>query len=154
MLGNGAKTQVAAKKALSEFSLQDLDGGEKRQPAGGATKLSDDDPSRYELARTQRAEELARRERRNNMTEEGQFVLASEVETQVRRQIAQEIAAFESSVIREGARKIADDLGVDYKKARQILKGIWRDYRAERSGVKSGEAAQAKLSEEEKARNF
>ncbi len=154
MLGNGAKTQVAAKKALAEFSLQDLDDGEKRQAAGGATKLNDDDPSRYEMARTQRAEELARRERRNNLVDEGLFVLASEVETQVRRQIGQEIAAFETSVIRDGARNIADQLGVDYKKARQILRMVWREYRSGRKDVKADEAKMATLSEVENEMNF
>ncbi|PKP67930.1 MAG: hypothetical protein CVT83_07585, partial [Alphaproteobacteria bacterium HGW-Alphaproteobacteria-5] len=114
MLGNGAET----KRALATLQERGQDtpapAPKSRQIDGG--ELVEKDPDRYELARTQKTEEEARKLRRLNAEAEGTFLLASEVERQIARQMAQEIAEFET-VLRDGARRVADKLGVDFKTA-------------------------------------
>ena len=151
MLGNGAKTR----QRLDEVELLSSAEPERATPDGaGATLLSAKDPTRYELARTQEVEEKARRARRQNEAEEGNWVLASEVVSETARQIQMEIAAIESAVLRTGARRIADELGVDFKAARAILTDVWREHRAHRSEQKAAEADAAQLSEAEKKADF
>lgn len=151
LLGNGAKTRR---------SLEEVDGPEDAsiggfdQAGAGATLLSAKDPSRYELARTQELEEKARRARRQNEAEEGSWVLASEVAAETARQMQMEIAAIESSVLRTGARRLADELGVDFKAARAILVRVWREYRGQRSAEKSAEAEGAEMTEAEREADF
>ena len=139
MLGNGAATKRALERT----------GEEPRQEAGreagaGATGLPSRDPDRYELARTLKAEEEARRLRRQNLVEEKSFLLASETELEVRRLIGREVAEFET-VIRDGARAVADRLGVDYREARAILLETWRAHRGARSATLSAEAEGATM---------
>ncbi|WP_026756683.1 hypothetical protein [Sediminimonas qiaohouensis] len=148
MLGNGAKTRR---------SLEDVDLPKQVEPErapSDATLLPAKDPTRYELARTQELEEKARRARRQNETEEGNWVLASEVAAETARQIHMEIASIESSVLRTGARRLADELGIDFKAARAILTQVWREYRAHRSEQKAAEADAAPLSEAEHEVDF
>ncbi len=140
MLGNGAKT----KAAISGAELRPSTEGQ------GATKLSDNDGDGYTLARTQKTQEEARRLRRQNAESEGTYVLASEVTLQTQKLIAQEIAEFES-VLRDGARKIADDLGVDFKSARAILIDQWRSHRARRAEALTKRAASGSMTDAEKA---
>ncbi|UWR36163.1 hypothetical protein [Sulfitobacter sp. W074] len=151
MLGNGAKTR----RSLDEIEdTSDDDAGKPPRDGEGATLLSAKDPSRYELARTQELEERARRARRQNESEEGNWVLASEVHSETARQIQMEIASIESSVLRGGARRIADELGVDFKEARAILTQVWREYRGQRSEQKTAEADAATLSPSEDEVDF
>ncbi|MBP1806471.1 hypothetical protein [Rubellimicrobium aerolatum] len=133
MMGNGAGTRQA-------LAVQ-REMGEQAPPrmlplppptGGGATELPAGDGDRYELARTLKAEEEARRLRRQNLEAEGTFVLAAEAARQTQRLIAQEVAEFET-VLREASRRVADELGVDYKSVRQILVATWRGHRAHRS---------------------
>ncbi|WP_421998186.1 hypothetical protein [Roseovarius confluentis] len=151
MLGNGAKTR----RSLEDLEQPDQVEPETSAPQGaGATVLAPKDPTRYELARTQELEEKARRARRQNEAEEGSWVLASEVAAETARQLQMEIASIESSVLRTGARRLADELGVDFKEARAILTQVWREYRAHRSEQKAAEADAAQLSESEKEADF
>ncbi|WP_375261843.1 hypothetical protein [Palleronia sp.] len=151
MLGNGAKTRR---------SLEDMEPPEQAEPefgtsgGAGATLLPAKDPTRYEMARTQELEEKARRARRQNEAEEGNWVLASEVAAETARQMQMEIASIESSVLRAGARRLADDLGIDFKAARAILNEVWREYRSHRSEQKAAEAEAVHLSEAEDEADF
>ena len=81
-------------------------------------------------------------------------MLASVVANETMRQMAQEIAQIESSVIRTGARRIADELGVDFREARVILTEVWREYRTGRAAVKAEEAESADLTDDEQAEDF
>ena len=135
MLGNGAAT----KRAIPGLSVpahpvaRDDDEDDIPSPgAAGAEQLSARDPDRYELARIQKTEEEARKLRRQNAEAEGTVVLASEVQLQTARLIGQEIAEFEN-VLREAARRVADEMGVDFKAVRQILVAAWRAHRARRA---------------------
>jgi len=123
MLGNGRAT----KRALSALAGDDApDATMSRDEAPAVRRgetLDDRDPDRYELARIQKIEEEARRLRRANAEAEGTMVLASAVHRQVARQIAQEVAEFES-VLRDAARqKTSDGLsepGRGYCRARAV----------------------------------
>ena len=154
MMGNGAGTRHAL-RALEPGDGPD--GGAATAPAieppVGASELPGGDADRYELARTQKAEEEARRLRRMNAEAEGRYVLASEVELQVRRRIGQEVSEFET-VLREGARRLADRLGVDFREARAELIAAWRDHRAGRAQALEADAAEAALSELEAAEDI
>ena len=152
MLGNGAKTS----EALARLSGSEPAGGEGGDPERDLPQdpAGSEAPSRYELARTLKAEEDARAARRRNREAEDTLVLASVVANETARQIAQEIAQIESSVIRTGARRIADDMGVGFREARVILTEVWREYRTGRAAVKAEEAEAAQLSAEEQAEDF
>lgn len=149
MMGNGAATKRTV-KALSR-------GDDVPAPRPADQRPSDlldpQDPDRYEMARTAKAEEEARRLRRQNAEAEGQFVLASEAARQTKRIIAQEIAQFET-MLRDAARKVADELGVDYRETRQILIATWRQHRGQRSEALSQQAEQAEPTDEETAEDF
>ena len=101
------------------------------------------------MARAQKAVEETRRLRRQNLQDEGTFVLASEVERQVARIVGQEVAEFEA-VIRAGARAVADRMGVDFKSVRQVLMEVWRGHRSVRSSALAVEAEAADLSDAER----
>jgi hypothetical protein len=134
MLGNGAETRRALDAVQAGKGDTKAATAAPKEPAAGASELPQKDPDRYEMARTQKAEEEARRLRRQNAEAEGTYVLASEVERQVAKVMAQEIAEVDS-VLREGARKVADSLGVDYKSVRQLLTETWRAHRSGRADV-------------------
>jgi hypothetical protein len=155
MMGNGAGTRAALKEIQAGGAAQPPAPVARRsQPTtSGATELGDNDPERYKLARTEKAEEEARRLRRQNAEAEGRFVLASEVNHTVARMIGQEIAEVET-VLRDGARKIADDMGVDFKTARQILVNTWREHRGKRSNQLDLQAKAAELTETEALENI
>ncbi len=57
-----------------------------------------------------------------------------------------QLTAEVESVLREGARRVADDLGVDFREVRKILMDQWRGHRERRSGTLSREALEAGLS--------
>jgi transcriptional regulator with XRE-family HTH domain len=149
MMGNGASTR----KALRGLAF---DGGEAIAPpvpeSSGRSKtdgeLPSGDAARYEMARTQKAEEEVRRLRRDNELNEGTLVKASEVERQLARIVAQELAEFET-VLRDGARKVADRMGVDFKAVRQALVETWRAHREGRVAALSAEAEAAAMTDAE-----
>ncbi|MES2845630.1 MAG: hypothetical protein V4747_11425 [Pseudomonadota bacterium] len=146
MMGNGAET----KRALA--SLREADPA-PTLPQGKSMELKPDDPDRYELARISKAEEEARKMRRQNAEAEGLFVLASAVEREVAKVVGQEVREFES-VLKEGARAIADRLGVDFKTARQILMDTWRGHRGDRAAALDEASNAADLTAEEVAENI
>ena len=143
MLGNGAET----KRNLANLEPE-LPVAPKVRPRSD-TELPQRDPDRYELARTLSMEEDARRKRRTNLLDEGTFVLAAEVEQQVTRAIGQEVREFET-VMRDGARRIADKLGVDFLVARKLLMDVWREHRAGRADVLAEVSVASAMTEAEK----
>lgn len=159
MMGNGAATKAAIKdvRAAHDDLLQrDTPPPAPRREAGsgaGAEALPQNDPDRYELARIDKVEQEARKLRRQNAEAEGDYVLAAESARQVQRIVGQELREFES-VLRNGARQIADRLGVDFKTARQILLDLWREHRLLRAGVMSEAAEAEALSETESAEDI
>ncbi|WP_146592215.1 hypothetical protein [Puniceibacterium confluentis] len=138
LMGNGAETRKRIKDAATEGQASRRDG-----------ELPARDPDRYELARTQKAEEEARRLRRQNQVDEGTLVLADKAAQATARALAQEIAEFES-VMRRGARAIADQLGVDFKTARQILVTTWREHRQSRSALLAEASDRMQLDQDER----
>lgn len=149
MLGNGAGTKQALRQ-IDEESAEPA-------PAPRAKPRSDvvlepRDPDRYELARILNAEEDARRKRRDNERDEGRWVLAEEVERSTGRLLAREMGQFEA-VLRDGARAIADRLGVDYREARQILMQEWRAYRQRKAEALAREAGAVVMTEDEREAN-
>lgn len=155
MLGNGAATKAALQKISFENDAGD-DGGADSPPVApisyargtGATELPPGDVSGYDMARTQIAMEDARRKRRDNLVAEGQYVLADEAARQVSRAIGQEIREFET-VLRDGARRIADTLGVDFLQARQLLIGQFRAHRSSRAAILQDQAQSEPMTEAE-----
>lgn len=139
MLGNGSKTKQKLKDDPPKDKRGDF--------------LDPRDPDRYELARTLKVEEEARRARRLNSEAEGTLVSADSVRQEVARQIGQEIAQFET-VMRDAARAIADRMGVDYRTARQILVETWRAHRTNRAGALEEIAEAATMTEAEKEADF
>lgn len=151
MMGNGAQTRANIR------NLQGLsDAGTEVAPVrpqmadrnqDGVLPLTDAD--RYELARIQKAEEEARRLRRQNAAEEGLYVLASEVERNVARLLAQEVSEFET-VLRDGARAVADAYGVDFRSVRKTLVDAWRDHRRGRTAELMAGADAASMTDAER----
>lgn len=147
MMGNGSGTRraIEALRRPDPTPLPFAEADDDDLPVAPApaqrdgTLLTGKDPDRYELARTQKAEEETRRLRRINAEAEGTYVLAAEVERQVARLLAQEIAEFEA-VLRDGSRRVADKLGVDFKAVRQLMLDQWRGHRATRSQVLDAQA--------------
>ena len=149
MLGNGRKTSMRIEAILNGESMANgHDQPEAAPPLKPDTELPHSDAGRYELARTMKAEEDARRARLSNAQLEGTVVLASSVDQVTRRRLGQEIAEFET-VLREGARRIADEMGVDFRAARQILTEAWRAHRGTRTEALREDADAAQPSAEE-----
>lgn len=154
MLGNGAET----KKALAALKPDLPKAPEQAAPRW--IQLPGDDAAeeprnadRYELARIQKAEEEARKLRRQNAEAEGTFVLASEVERTTRRLMAQEIAEMEA-MLRDGARRVADMLGLDFKAVRKILLEEWRAHRQGRTDDLQKQAETGGFTPEEQAEDI
>ncbi|MDF2140848.1 hypothetical protein [Paenirhodobacter sp. CAU 1674] len=148
MLGNGADTRKAISEIVENNQSKQIR-DDARRTGAGATELLTNDPDRYEMARTLKAEEEARSLRRRNELEEGNYVLASEVERNVAKILAQEIAEFEV-VLRDGSRMVADRLGVDFKAVRKIMVDAWRDHRTKRSVVLGHQADASEMSDVER----
>lgn len=145
MMGNGAGTRSAIKDISGDGTHRET---ARRSSGAGAEPLASNDPDRYEMARIQKAEEEARKLRRQNAEAEGLYVLASEAAMQASRLVAQEISEFET-VLRDGARMIADKLGVDFKTARKILVDTWRAHRSDRAETLEEQSEAATLSDVE-----
>lgn len=143
MLGNGAKTKKQIEAALSGAAPDP-------KASTGARLIDDADISRYELARIQNAEEDLRRKRRESAAAEGSMVLVSEVQQQIGRIMAQEIAEFEA-LMREAAIVVADTYGLDARAVRQVLLDEWRTHRVSRRDALKDEVKAAELSEAERA---
>ncbi|SDX81531.1 hypothetical protein [Roseicitreum antarcticum] len=136
LMGNGAQTRRQIRSQGSDAPTP--------APKKDAL-LAASDPDRYELARIQNAEEDARRKRRDNQRDEGRWVLAEEVQRQSAKALAQEIAQFET-VLRDGARAVADRFGVDYREARALLMDLWRTHRVIRTDRLTEQVASVDMS--------
>lgn len=130
-LGNAAATDAARQRILADAPARDVQARDI-QPRDTLLAPSDDD--RYKLARIQKAEEEARAARRRNAEEEGRFVLRESMEREVARLLTSEIGMFEA-MLTAAARSLADELKVDFKEARRILRDHWRRHRASRSAA-------------------
>lgn len=142
-LGNGARTQAAAASIL-QANAAPAPSSPAPTPAP-TTQLAE-----YERARTEKAQEEARRLKRMNAEAEGSFVLAEEVERQVRRQVGQEVAEV-TTFIRDAARLIADRHQLDFKEVRQQLLEQWRSHRGKRVDAAEERADAATLTDAELA---
>lgn len=145
MTGNGLTTRRAL-RALTDDDAQPQPAAPRKTDG----ELAPRDPDRLELAKIQSAEEDARRKRRDNERDEGRWVLAEEVERHTARALAQEIGRFEL-VLRDGARLIADRMGVDYRSARAALMETWRDHRTARAPQLAADAEAAPMTDAERA---
>jgi excisionase family DNA binding protein len=150
MMGNGAATR-AKMRVMADGDIQAP--VNTAPPPKSDGPLSDADTDRYTLARAQITEEQARKLRRQNLQEEGTLVLASEVERTVARAMQQELAEFEN-VLREGARAVADKMGVDFREVRKIMIDVWRQHRGARAADLEATAINTDLSPTEQAQNF
>jgi hypothetical protein len=153
MLGNGATTKKAIRALMVEGV--DLDGDDA--PAAAVPKsvvaktdgsLPEGGTDHYEMARTLKVQQEARRLLMENELRNGTLVVASEAARQAQRMLGQEIAQFEQ-FLREAARQQADKLGHDYKALRQVLMQAWRSHRAARTEQLQAEAEVASLTEAE-----
>lgn len=143
MMGNGAATRDALRQLATDEAPAPSAPGSRFD---GQLPVADSD--RYEMARTLKAEEEARRLRRQNMAEEGTWVLAEEVERRSSRALAQEVAQFET-LLRDAARAVADDFGLDARAVRKVLMDKWRAYRADRVQVLTALAEGAEMTQAE-----
>ncbi|ETX26863.1 hypothetical protein [Roseivivax isoporae] len=144
MMGNGAETRRRLRDLDPEPAPVPED-----PPARPDAELRKTDPDRYELARIHKAEEEARRLRRQNLEAEGTLVLADKVAQATARALAQEVAEFES-VMRRAARGVADELGVDFKTVRRIMIESWRAHRGERAVALAAQAEEAHMDADER----
>lgn len=142
MLGNGLATRRAIRSLQSDQPEFPAPRREGRLPEG--------DPDELEIVKLAKANEELRRLRRDNAVADGAYVLASEVERETAKAIRAEIARFET-LLRDGARAIADQLGVDFKAARKILTDLFRAHRSGRVDQLVGEAAAALTAAEAEA---
>lgn len=143
MLGNGLPTRRALRSVRSENEPTPA----PRKTDGGLPK---GDADEMELVKVAKANEELRRLRRENELAEGHYVLAAEVERQTARALGREIAGFET-VLRDGARIVADKMGVDFKLVRKILLDQFRAYRSGRVSDLQDEANQPALTDTEQA---
>jgi hypothetical protein len=149
MLGNGAKTKARIRDIVAATDDLPMSAASRALPAPrDGSELQKGDQDRYDMARAARAEEDLRAMRLKNGRDEGQYVLASEVSREVARAIGQEVREVES-YIRETARMLADQMGVDFKAARQIMMDGWRKHRGDRAEVLVQAAAAAQMSDAE-----
>lgn len=146
MMGNGATTRDALRQLATDEVPAPSAPSSPGSRFDGQLPVADAD--RYEMARTLKAEEEARRLRRQNMAEEGTWVLAEEVERRSSRALAQEVAQFET-LLRDAARAVADDFGLDARAVRKVLMDKWRAYRADRVQDLTALAEGAEMTEAE-----
>lgn len=149
MLGNGLKTRRVLREKATDGEPEAGADTQAAQDARRDGPLAKGDNDATELANLAIKQENLRTLRRNNAVAEGQYVLAAEVERQVAQIIAQEVAEFEQ-VLRDGARAIADKLGIDFKVARKILTDMWRAHRKGRVVVLDQQAQDANLADAER----
>ncbi|WP_190305658.1 hypothetical protein [Roseicitreum antarcticum] len=67
------------------------------------------------------------------------------MQRQSAKALAQEIAQFET-VLRDGARAVADRFGVDYREARALLMDLWRTHRVIRTDRLTEQVASVDMS--------
>lgn len=144
MMGNGSGTAEAI-RGLAGSSPATVAPTEPRE---ATLPRADAEADRYQRARADIAETQAVQGRLKLAEMEGRYVLATEVDLQVRRAIASEIAEFET-VLRTGAQKVAAEFGLEAPAVRAILTTLWRSHRARRAEVAAAQAEDAAYSEAE-----
>lgn len=146
VMGNGAAAAGTRRELL-------MSGGNRetvtRRPVASAVHpdAEDDDAARYQRARAEQAEIDTLLKRRRLAEEEGRWVRVSEVERATRTALAGELAQIEA-MLRDAARRLADEMGVDYRAAKAVLVAEWRRHRAAR---RDDLAAQAEAEAEDTA---
>jgi len=118
-----------------------------RDEAGATAPIPAEDDNdavgdRYRRARAEKAEMEAIRARIGLALDQGRYVLASEVELATRRALADEIAGVES-MLRDAARALAAEHGLDPVAVRTTLFASWRAHRGRRATAAAGRAATA-----------
>lgn len=147
MLGNGADTKKAIRAVLQG------DAAPVQPSLGGKPKgevLQPDDPDQYKMLREAHAAEDLRTKRRNNARDEGLWILAGEVDRNVSRVMAQNLAETEAFV-KEVAALVASKMGIDQRQVRQIILDGWREFRTNRAKDLAAAADDADLSDIELA---
>lgn len=150
MLGNGADTKKAIRSVLQGDAAPVQPSLDVR-PKGEA--LSNDDPDQYKLLREAHAAEDLRTKRRNNARDEGLWILASEVDRNVSRLMAQNLAEIETFV-KDVSVLVAGRMGIDQRQVRQIILEAWRGFRTERAKSLAAAADDAGLSDIEQAKQI
>ncbi|ODM46141.1 hypothetical protein A9320_27015 [Ruegeria sp. PBVC088] len=150
LMGNGARTRQALREIEETDSPTEAP---QDVPERDSAPLRTTDQARYEMARTLKAEEEARKLRRLNAQDDGTLVLAEQAGREARRALAAELAQFEN-VLRNAARAVADKMGVDFKTARQIMIDVWREHRSARAQQLDQEAEAAEMVPEEQDADF
>jgi len=154
MLGNGLSTRRAIRRVVATDTAENTTTPPEQDHADPAKRrdcvLVPKDVDRFELAKMATAEENLRRLRRDNEIAEGNYVLADAAQREITRLMRQEIAEIET-VLRDAARAVADEMGVEFKAVRKVLMDAWRAHRSGRSAVLAEEAGGAALSAPEKA---
>ncbi|MBW4984125.1 hypothetical protein KZZ07_16400 [Mameliella sp. CS4] len=150
LMGNGARTRQALREIEETDSPVEAP---QDMPERDSAPLRTTDQARYEMARTLKAEEEARKLRRLNAQDDGTLVLAEQAGREARRALAAELAQFEN-VLRNAARAVADKMGVDFKTARQIMIDVWREHRSARAQQLDQEAEAAEMAPEEQDADF
>ncbi|TPE47238.1 hypothetical protein [Amaricoccus solimangrovi] len=150
-LGNGAGTQRAAARIMAGSPV----GTDEQAPRSVAPALPVAGPTEtpYEAARTLKAQEDARRARRQNLEEERAFVLASEVERQAQRQMARELGEV-LAFLRGLARSVADAHQLDARVVRKLILDEWRRHRGDRADAAELVERDALLSDAESEEDF
>lgn len=141
MLGNGAKTveKIGSNAGTGSAELEDLDA---LSPEADAVRIATQ-------SKAISAREAARRDLRRSAEENGTYVLASSVTHEVARQVGRLAGEVETIVLRDGARRVADELGVPFGEVRQILRDVWRAHRRRAAAKAGSEADAAELTAEE-----
>lgn len=148
MLGNGIETRRAIRQVVvAPPATKPADAVAQKRRDG---KLDERDPDEMELLKIAKANEELRRIRRDNALADGSYVLAEAAQREMARLVGQEIAEVET-VLRDGARIVADKLGVDFRTVRKLLVDAWRAHREGRSETLKAVAADAEMSDAEKA---
>lgn len=147
MLGNGADTKKAI-RAVLQGDAAPVQPSLDVRPKGEV--LSNDDPDQYKLLREAHAKEDLRTKLRNNARDEGLWILASEVDRNVSRLMAQNLAEIETFV-KDVSVLVAVRMGIDQRQVRQIILEAWRGFRTERAKSLAAAADDAGLSDIEQA---
>ena len=146
VMGNGAASADARRDLLADDPPAD-----RRPTASARPPIGEEsENARYQRARTEKAEIDALLLKRRLAEEEGRWVLASEVERAARSALAAELAQIEA-MLRDSARRIADELGVEYRAVKSVLFDDLRRHRARRRDDLAGRADAAAPSEAELA---
>lgn len=143
-LGNAAGTQTALER-LNEQPPETA--GRPAETHDGSIEPRDQD--RYALVRTQRAEEELRKARRDNARDEGMFVHRETMDRTIAKMMAVEIAGTDA-MLNAAARKVANELDVEFVKVRTILREGWRNHRRARAADLKAVSDAAHLTEIEK----